>query len=44
MTAERVSDLSEKCERARVEGTPVVAKCALRGRTGMVGTEGGLRS
>jgi hypothetical protein len=36
MMAERFSDLIEKCERARGEGTPVVAKCALQRRTGVV--------
>jgi hypothetical protein len=44
MTAERVSDLIEKCESASVEGTLVVAKYALHRRTGVVGKERGLTS
>jgi hypothetical protein len=36
------SGLIEKCERARAEGTPVVAKCALQRRTGVADQERGL--
>jgi hypothetical protein len=44
MTAERVSDVIEKCERASVGGTPVVSKYAWHRRTGVVGKEHGLTS
>jgi hypothetical protein len=36
MTAEPFSDLIEKCERARVEGTPLVEKCTVQRQTAVV--------